>query len=60
MYYLATRALSERNTADYISENLLDILKKWDIPLTKIRAVVTDNDGKFFITHYYYFPSIMF
>ncbi|CAG4954879.1 unnamed protein product [Parnassius apollo] len=43
MYYLATRALNERHTADYISENLLDILKKWDIPLTKIRAAVTDN-----------------
>ena len=43
MYYLATRALSERHTADYISENLLDILKKWDIPHSKIRAAITDN-----------------
>lgn len=43
MYYLATRALSGRHTAESISENLLDIIKKWDIPLTKIRAAVTDN-----------------
>ncbi|KAH9641677.1 hypothetical protein HF086_005123 [Spodoptera exigua] len=43
MYYLATRALRERHTAEYISENLLDILKKWNIPLTKIRAAVSDN-----------------
>lgn len=43
MYYLATRALSERHTAEYISENLLNILKKWDIQLTKIRAAVSDN-----------------
>lgn len=31
MYYLGTRALNERHTADYISENILDIIK-WDNP----------------------------
>lgn len=43
MYYFATRALSERYTANYILENLLDILKTWYSPPTKIRAAVTDN-----------------
>lgn len=48
MYYLATRALNERHTAEYISENLLDVLEKWDIPLSKIRVAVTDNASSMF------------
>lgn len=39
MYYFATRVSSERYTVEYISETFLDILKNWDIPLTKIQAV---------------------
>ncbi|XP_029160147.1 zinc finger BED domain-containing protein 1-like [Nylanderia fulva] len=43
MFYLATRALNERHTAEYISETLLDILDNWNISQSKICAVVTDN-----------------
>ncbi|GBP55221.1 hypothetical protein EVAR_36804_1 [Eumeta japonica] len=41
MDYLATRALSIRRTAEYLTQKFLDINKKWDIPLTTVPVKIT-------------------
>lgn len=40
---IATRELQSNHTAEYISYVLGDILKDWDIPLSKVTCAVTDN-----------------
>lgn len=37
--------LSKSHSANYISHELLDVLNLWNIPKSKILAVVTDNDS---------------
>lgn len=37
--------LSESHTANYISQELLNVLSLWEIPKSKILTVVTDNDS---------------
>lgn len=40
---IATRDLTKRHTAEYLSKILLAVLEEWNIPISKIRCIVTDN-----------------
>jgi len=40
---LAVRELKSNHTAQYIADSLREIFTDWNIELTKIRAIVTDN-----------------
>lgn len=37
--------LSQSHTANYINNELMNVLSLWDIPKSKILAIVTDNDA---------------
>ena len=40
---LAVRILAYPHTAEHVRSTLDEVLNEWDIPLTKIMAVITDN-----------------